>query len=374
MALPRTSISLAICLGVVALAPPALPFVPHAHPDGSGEKLPLGRLEMRAESALFQSRTLPSGRQIKVYFAGPLLFADGVKALLLSYQTEQKLDDKEAVNKEVDEVWSFFKMDSELKNYDTAVIAVSGPPRGGPLNVVRSTPSKNYIFAKNKHGEWNCVNEKSVGLPTPATEAFRQGTELSQQGKYREAIACFDKALTFNPKSVEALLNRSVAYENLQQHDRALKDLDRLIELRPDFPLAYVNRALALDALRRYREAIDDCSKAIQIDPTCASAFNNRGAVYNDVGEYEKAIEDCNIALALSPKFAAAFDTRGFALSKMGQLEKALADFNQALKLDPKLGETYWNRAQTYKKMGQSGLSRSDEKKARELGFKPRKK
>lgn len=365
---------MAICLGVMASAPPpASPYVPHAHPDGTGEKLPLGKLEMRPEPIHFQSRTLPSGRQIKVFFAGPLLFADGVQALLLSYQTEQKLDNKEEINKEVDEVWSFLKLDTELKKYSTAVIAVTSPPKGSSIGA-RTTHSKNYIFEKNKHGEWNCVNEKTVGMPTPATEAFRQGTELSQQGKYKEAIACFDKALTFNPKSIEALLNRSVAYENLQQHDKALKDLDRLIELTPNFPLAYVNRALALDALKRYREAIEDCSKAIQIDPTCASAFNNRGAVYNDVGEYEKAVEDCNIALALSPKFAAAFDTRGFALSKMGQLQKALDDFNQALKLDPKLGETYWNRAQTYKKMGNQNLSRSDEKKARELGFKPRKK
>jgi tetratricopeptide (TPR) repeat protein len=64
---------------------------------------------------------------------------------------------------------------------------------------------------------------------------------------YDEAINCFDKALEINPKSVDALLNKGVAYEQKGDYRKAKSIYLQILKDNPNYQLA-------IDALQRLGE------------------------------------------------------------------------------------------------------------------------
>ena len=75
-----------------------------------------------------------------------------------------------------------------------------------------------------------------------AQDAFNEGVKLYRAGKFKEAIAAYDKAIKAAPKAAEAYLGRGSAYAKLGQADRAVKDYDDAIQLNPDLADAYYKR------------------------------------------------------------------------------------------------------------------------------------
>lgn len=327
---------------------------------------PALKLHFASHQPKYTIKLLPSGKKMKLHFVGPLIFADGDQALLLSYESDYKLDDTPKLKKEVEEIWSYFKQDASLQGFKHAVITVREEPEG---QSVRTSRVKNFLF-EQKGTKWSCLTDPDVGAPTPEEEECDKGSEFAKDGKFEQAIEHYTKAVTLNPKSISALLNRSTAYETLGDHKKALEDLSSLLSISPNYVVAYVNRAWAHGRHKEYAEALEDCNKALSIDPKCAAAFNNRAAVYNDLGQFDKSLDDSSKAIDLAPHLAAAYDTRGVARRHLKQFQLAIDDFNKALSLNPKLGEAYYNRAQAYKAIGDTSHATSDEAKAKELGFK----
>ncbi len=72
----------------------------------------------------------------------------------------------------------------------------------------------------------------------PRTEVqeqlFRRGCELGDEGRWQEAIAEFDRAITMNPNYGDALDERGFAYGELGEANRALADMERAIALTGD--------------------------------------------------------------------------------------------------------------------------------------------
>src|SRR5882724_7314465 len=59
---------------------------------------------------------LPSGREIKITFSGKMNSASSDPALVMNYLTDVSIDDKVALRREVDEIWSVFQHDVENAN------------------------------------------------------------------------------------------------------------------------------------------------------------------------------------------------------------------------------------------------------------------
>lgn len=349
------SLSLGLSFAVDAQAVPR-PIVPE----------PALKLHFASHQPKYTIKQLPSGKKMKLHFVGPLIFADGDQALLLSYESDYKLDDTPKLKKEVEEIWSYFKQDASLQGFKHAVITVREEPEG---QSVKTSRVKNFLF-ELKGTRWTCLTDPDVGAPTPEEDECDKGADFAKDGKFEEAIEHYTKAVALNPKSISALLNRSTAYETLGDHKKALEDLSALLKFSPNYVVAYVNRAWAHGRHKEFAEALEDCDKALSIDPKCAAALNNRAAVYNDLGQYDKSLDDSTKAIDLAPHLAAAYDTRGVARRQLKQFQMAIEDFNKALTLNPKLGEAYYNRAQAYRAIGDTGHATSDEAKAKELGFK----
>lgn len=74
----------------------------------------------------------------------------------------------------------------------------------------------------------------------------------------------------------------------------------------------YHNRSLAWSNKKEYDRAIADSSEAIRLDPKSAAAYNNRGYAQRKKKEYEIAIVDYSEAIRLDPKLAIAYCNRAW--------------------------------------------------------------
>ena len=117
----------------------------------------------------------------------------------------------------------------------------------------------------------------------------------------RQAEAC-TRVIASDPKSGKAYNNRCLAYNQMDQHDKALADCNQAIRLDPNNASAYNNRGWAYEMTRQYDPALKDYSKAIQLDPKFATAYANRGDVYSKTGDKKRAIAEYRLALEIDPR------------------------------------------------------------------------
>jgi tetratricopeptide (TPR) repeat protein len=75
---------------------------------------------------------------------------------------------------------------------------------------------------------------------------MRGANVLRDLKKNEEALSCFDRALTFNPRYVRALNNRGNVLNDLGRSDEAIASYDRALEIDPDYKDALMNRGNAL--------------------------------------------------------------------------------------------------------------------------------
>jgi hypothetical protein len=83
-------------------------------------------------------------------------------------------------------------------------------------------------------------------MPGHPAALYNRGNALAALGRYDEAIAAFDRALTAAPNHGQAWNNRGRALQALNRHDDAIKSFDKAIALQMVYADAHFNRALSL--------------------------------------------------------------------------------------------------------------------------------
>ena len=99
----------------------------------------------------YQVTKLPSGKEIRLIGVGQISYPNDRQALILKYQTELNIDDKVALSKEIEEIWSVFKSEVEKAHLSNAIISANEVPKGFFINRNRSF---NYVFKKSAEGIW----------------------------------------------------------------------------------------------------------------------------------------------------------------------------------------------------------------------------
>jgi predicted O-linked N-acetylglucosamine transferase (SPINDLY family) len=146
--------------------------------------------------------------------------------------------------------------------------------------------------------------QRALSLNPKSLEAlYNGGNALFQLRRYEAALALYDRALTLKPDFAEALHNRANAWLELGRNDRALADYDRALAVRPEFPQALANRGAALIGLRRFEEGLASCERALAIDPANPTALANRGSAHFEMRRFAEAARDFDQLLAIDPGY-----------------------------------------------------------------------
>jgi tetratricopeptide (TPR) repeat protein len=167
----------------------------------------------------------------------------------------------------------------------------------------------------------------------------------------------------------------SEAYRALQAGDAtfAVTAYGKAIESRALEPEvlanALLNRGLAYQRLNEHEFAIDDYTAALRIDAMSgklrALALYNRGLSYQRLQRSALAMEDFTSALFLDGQFSHAYFSRGTLLRDGGQYLFALADFDKALRFDyPDPARVYVAQSMTYEKLNRPADAREALNKA----------
>ncbi len=194
-------------------------------------------------------------------------------------------------------------------------------------------------------------NHSTVSFPTG--KAFgseghlvwvERGDELFQQQRYREAIACYDKAAQAQPTDYLIWFKRGLTLDSLKAHAEAVESYDRVIHLQPEDYLAWFKRGKALELLQLYEEAVYAYDTVIRLQPDNYWAWHDRGKVLETSQRYEEAVVSYDRAVQLKPDFDPAVQGRKQVLSQLKQVdrlyglqhyEEAIASCEQAIRDNP---------------------------------------
>lgn len=179
--------------------------------------------------------------------------------------------------------------------------------------------------------------------------------KLQKEGKYKEVIERYNKALSIDPKFALAYTGRGVAYHGLGQYEKAIEEHTEAIRINPENATFYYNRGRSFQELSKHQQALDDFEEAIRINPNNAKLYHSRGSVFQQLSKHQQAIKDFNNAIRLNPKEALAYNSRGVSFYSLGKYETAIKDFQEAVRIDSKNTTYSKNLKNTELRMKENG-------------------
>lgn len=196
---------------------------------------------------------------------------------------------------------------------------IKGKSHEVPLNfdVTRPTPDNWSKLDDNFYRRWRHFDSKaedageylrplSIRQVISAFLASRAGY-LAREKKFEDALNDAERALTLNPRNVNALINAGYSKESLHNLEDAENYYKQALEVDPQCVRALNN--LAFVKARDKKSSIFDTRKAeklidqaIKIDPDQAYLYATRGEIFAAKGEYREATRSMQTAVNLAPK------------------------------------------------------------------------
>jgi protein O-GlcNAc transferase len=116
------------------------------------------------------------------------------------------------------------------------------------------------------------ATRKLAENPNNAAPWLHLGKALHNAKRYKEAIACFDRAIALAPGEAAGWRDRGIALLAVGERTAALTYLDKALALDREDALAWTFRAHALVALERFADAAEASDRALTLDPGNVSA------------------------------------------------------------------------------------------------------
>jgi len=259
---------------------------------------------------------------------------------------------------------------------------------------LRIEPEQRYKSFAELRGELQAILQNRTGrvvevpIGHEQTAGFwtNKGGSLHVLGRHEEAIVCYDKALTINPRHARAWNNKGGALDSLGRPNDAISCCDAALKIDARFDAAWANmgntlcklgryleaitcydnamaidprfvkawngKSRALHELGRDEEALSCCDKALEIDTLDPMTWNNKAMLLYDLGRHDEAIACCDKALSIDPRHTRAWSNKSFVLAGTGRFTEALVCFDMALAVDPGDPVTWNNKGSALHELG----------------------
>lgn len=150
-------------------------------------------------------------------------------------------------------------------------------------------------------------------ITDPSKMSPRQLAELKAdilmaRKEYPSAVSAYDKILTDEPKNAEIMNKVGVAYQEMDDLQRAQHFYKRSMKCDKKFASPINNYGTVEYSLKRYGKAISAYKKAIALTPDQATLYGNLGYAYFANKEYPSAMDTFATALKMDPTI---FDHKG---------------------------------------------------------------
>ena len=118
----------------------------------------------------------------------------------------------------------------------------------------------------------------------------KTGINFFDNGKFAEAILCFNKSLTLNPRNSKSWYNKGLVLKKIGNYDEALFCYDQALMINPNFLGALNSKANLLSLCGLYQKARECYDKILENDPTYSDALWNKGLLLKTLGSDNEAV------------------------------------------------------------------------------------
>ena len=198
--------------------------------------------------------------------------------------------------------------------------------------------------------------------PEYADQHHQLGVCYTYQGRYDEAVKCFDKALQINANLVKTIVQRANVFIALERYEDACRDFRTAVEAGAAISVDSVamNEAWRLEKAKDFAAAADRYADALRVTPDFAANHIETGRKFFEVGLIEQAEREIRQGLEIASDYADGFCLLGFIYQSKDKLDKAERYFAKALELNPLYEEAAIELIKFY-------LKQSDEEKAKAI-------
>ena len=168
------------------------------------------------------------------------------------------------------------------------------------------------------------------------------------------ARACYEKALSIDPRFDMALYNLGATWEYGKEKDyaKAREYMLKALKINPDYKEACYQIGMFYGYEDNYPVAKVWMDKAISIDGNFLTAYKWRGIINGEMKLFEEAVRDFNVAIQLDPMNADLYVRRARANEQLDRIDDALRDLRFAYDLKPDAVRTLLYLGDIYVRMG----------------------
>jgi len=189
----------------------------------------------------------------------------------------------------------------------------------------------------------------------------RRGIAYHDLGEFNRALRDYSRAIDLDPEDSYSLYNRAVIREHLGDLPGAVEEYNASLRLRPDNEDAYFNRGLIFLNVGAFDMAVSDFTRAYELDPEDRTSLANRGIAYAWKNDRVRAEADLAAVEAADPLHPVVLRGPAILALQQGNRQEAAALLTAALQRDPTDSWALGMRASTYWQLGLHDKARDDD-------------
>ncbi len=194
------------------------------------------------------------------------------------------------------------------------------------------------------------------------------GSVYAATGKYSEAVAELNRALSLAPNSDEFYRRLGEVYRDSGNNQQAIDAFQKAVKLNPYYWVNQNKLGITYEHLGDYSKALDAFQQVAVLEPDIDAGFENVGNVYLQQGQYQQAIPYFQKALQIEPYFTT-YSNLGTSYFFLKQYANAVPMFEKAVALNPKNSFVIVNLADSYAGAGETAKARVTYQQAIAAGF-----
>ncbi|MCR5172050.1 MAG: tetratricopeptide repeat protein [Treponema sp.] len=133
-----------------------------------------------------------------------------------------------------------------------------------------------------------------------AAQLNTQAIELASKGEYKEAIACFKKALSFERNNYLLWYNLGLTYRDSGDLLMAMESLEKAYSIESEDDEVIESLALVNYNLGLTQDAIKYCYEGIDLNPSNAHIWNTLGVIFYNQENYNQAASAFENAISIN--------------------------------------------------------------------------
>lgn len=212
------------------------------------------------------------------------------------------------------------------------------------------------------------LEEIPVWEETNPERYFLKGTALCLVGKLKEAEGQFDRGLELSSEDTfDALINISIAFENVRHFEQAIKYLTQAHRQQPENLSVLYDLGYFHDRLHRYKDSIRYYQQYLDLDPYSDNVWYNLGIVYHKMEQYHDAVDAYDYSIAINPDYASAYFNKASVWVQAGKFERAIDTYRDFLEIEPENTQAHCYMGDCYEQMNRPGDALASFQKVIEL-------